>query len=123
MSAFDDLSAIGPQDIWDGVVVRAVHGERLTFGVVELAPNSVVPEHRHDNEQLGMVLRGAVTFRIGDETRELGPGGTWNIPSDAPHEVTAGPEGAVVLDLFAPGRADWQQIAPGEPRAPNWPSP
>lgn len=121
MSAFDDVRKIGPQDIWDGVAVRAVHGERLTFGVVELAPNSVVPEHRHDNEQLGLVLQGSLTFRIGDETRELGPGGTWNIPSQAPHEVTAGPEGAVVLDLFAPGRADWLDKPAAEPRAPRWP--
>jgi quercetin dioxygenase-like cupin family protein len=123
MSAFDDLKKIGPQDIWSGVVVRAVHGERVTFGVVELGPNAVVPEHHHDNEQLGMVLEGSVTFRIGDETRELGPGGTWSIPSHAPHEVKAGPEGAVVADLFAPGRADWQEIEPAEPRSPNWPPP
>jgi quercetin dioxygenase-like cupin family protein len=68
-----------------------------------------------------MVLQGSLTFRVGDETRELGPGSTWNIPSNAPHEVRAGPGGAVVLDLFAPGRADWQRLAPGEPRRPNWP--
>jgi quercetin dioxygenase-like cupin family protein len=121
VSAFDDLANIGPQDIWSGVRVRAVHGERLTLGVVELEPNAAVPEHRHDNEQLGMVLQGSLTFRVGDETRELGPGGTWNIPSNVPHEVTAGPEGAVVADLFAPGRADWEQFAPQEPRRPNWP--
>ena len=121
MSAFDDIAKIGPQDIWSGVVVRAVHGERLTFGVVELEPNSVVPEHRHDNEQLGMVLQGSLTFRIGAETRELGPGGTWSIPSDTPHEVAAGPEGAVVLDLFAPGRADWKEVETQEPRPPHWP--
>ena len=36
----------------------------------------------HENEQLGMVITGSVTFTIGDETRELGPGGTWRIPSD-----------------------------------------
>jgi quercetin dioxygenase-like cupin family protein len=118
---FDDVAKIGPQDIWTGVVVRAVHGERLTLGFLELEPNSVVPEHQHDNEQLGLVIQGSLTFRIGDETRELGPGGTWSIPSDTPHQVTAGPEGAVVLDLFAPPRADWHAIEPGEPRRPNWP--
>jgi quercetin dioxygenase-like cupin family protein len=121
VSGFDDLRKIGPQNIWSGVVVRAVHGERLTFGVVELSPGAVVPEHQHDNEQLGMVLQGSVTFRIGDETRELGPGETWSIPSNAPHEVKAGPEGAVVVDLFAPGRADWQEIEAQEPRPGRWP--
>jgi len=121
VSAFDDLGAIGPQAIWSGVVVGAVHGERITLGVVELEPNSVVPEHQHQNEQLGMVLQGSVTFRVGDETRELGPGSTWCIPSDSPHEVTTGPDGAVVIDVFAPTRADWEQFERQAPRPALWP--
>jgi quercetin dioxygenase-like cupin family protein len=121
VSAFDELSGMRPQDIWNGVAVRAIQGERLTLGVVELDPDSVVPEHAHENEQLGIVLSGSLTFRVGDETRELGPGGTWSIPPNVPHEVVTGPEGAVVIDVFTPPRADWAQIAPGEPRAPRWP--
>jgi quercetin dioxygenase-like cupin family protein len=113
---------MGPQDIWNGVSVRAVHGERLTLGVVELDPNSVVPEHSHKNEQLGLVLSGSLTFRVGDESRELGPGGTWCIPANVPHEVASGPEGAVVIDVFAPTRADWSQFEQQAPRAPRWPS-
>src|ERR671934_2149404 len=102
MSGFDDLREIGPRQIWDSVAVRTVEGERLTLGVVELEPNALVPEHRHDNEQLGMVLRGSLRFRIGDEERELGPGETWRIPSNTPHEVHTGPEGAAVIDVFGP---------------------
>ena len=121
MSAFTDLGSVGPQDIWDKVSVRAVHGERITLGVVELERNAFVPEHRHENEQLGIVLAGSMTFRIGDETRELGPGGTWNIAANVPHEATAGPEGAVVIDVFAPIRADWSQFEPQAQREPRWP--
>jgi quercetin dioxygenase-like cupin family protein len=121
VSAFDQLAGIGPQDIWDGVSVRAVHGERITLGVVELAPNAVVPEHRHENEQLGMVLSGSLTFRVGNESRELEPGGTWCIRANVAHEVTVGPEGAVVLDVFAPTRDDWAAFEPQAPRAPRWP--
>jgi quercetin dioxygenase-like cupin family protein len=121
MSAFDDVSAIQAQKVWEGVTGRAVHGEQLTLGVVELAPNSVVPEHRHPNEQLGLVIRGSVRFRVADETRELGPGGTWLIPSNVPHEVHTGPEGAVVIDVFAPPRADWKELERAEPEPPRWP--
>ena len=123
MGAFEDLPGIGPQDIWNGVSVRAVHGERITLGVVELEPNAVVPEHSHENEQLGMVLSGALTFRVGDESRELGPGGTWCIPANTPHEVVTGPDGGVVIDVFAPTRGDWSAFEPLEPRAPRWPLP
>ncbi len=121
MSAFDELGSIPPQQIWDSVVARAVHGERLTLGIIELEAGSHVPEHQHENEQLGMVLSGSVVFRVGDESRELGPGGTWSIPPNVPHDVHVGPEGAVVLDVFAPGRADWQAIDPSPAQQPRWP--
>ena len=79
----------------DTVRARRVEGERITMALVELAADSIVPEHRHENEQLGMVVTGDLTFTIGDETRALGPGGTWRIPSMIPHQVSVGPAGAV----------------------------
>ena len=121
MSAFDELARIGPRHIWDGVVVRSVHGERTNFGVVELEPNAHVPEHAHENEQLGMVLSGDVEFRVADERMRLGPGGTWSIPANVPHEVWAGADGAIVIDVFAPGRDDWHALAQDDPQPPLWP--
>jgi quercetin dioxygenase-like cupin family protein len=91
------------------------------MSVVELEPGAVVAEHSHDNEQLGIVLRGAIDFRVGDERRELGPGGTWCIAPNTPHEAVAGPEGAVVIDVFSPSREDFRNLAFLERRAPRWP--
>jgi len=88
MSAFDDLHAIPPQLLAEGYLARAVHGERLTLAVVEVEPRAELPEHQHDNEQFGIVIEGSVIFRVEDETRTLGPGGIWRIPSGSPHTVT-----------------------------------
>jgi len=121
MSAFDNLSSLDMCRIWDGVHARVVHGDRLSFSVVELDPNTVVPEHRHEHEQLGMVLTGSVSFRVGEETQQLGSGATWSIPSNTPHEVHVGPDGAVVIDVFAPTRDDWRETPHGDARPPRWP--
>jgi quercetin dioxygenase-like cupin family protein len=121
VSAFDDLVELRPIAIWDGIAARAVHGERITLAIVELDPSSVVASHAHENEQLGMVLRGSLRFRLGNEERDLGPGETWRIPSNTPHEVHAGPEGAVVIDVFGPPRDDWAALETLEPRPPLWP--
>ena len=121
MPAFHELTELAAQRIWDRIAARSLHGERITLSVVELEPGAVVAEHQHENEQLGIVLRGLMSFRVGDERRELGPGGTWVIPSNTPHEATAGPDGAVVIDVFAPTRDDWNELEPLEPRAPAWP--
>ncbi len=122
MSAFDHLDSIAPRQVWEAIAARSVHGERLTMAVVELDPGAVAAEHSHDNEQLGLVLHGTLDFRIGDERRELGPGTTYLIPSNTPHMAIAGPDGAVVIDVFAPIRADWKAMEPLEPRLPRWPA-
>jgi quercetin dioxygenase-like cupin family protein len=121
MSRFGDLGETAPHRIWEGVVGRVVTGERTTFVVVELEPGTVVPEHSHDNEQIGVLAAGLMLFRIGDEERELRPGGTWNVPSNVPHTVTAGPEGAVAIEIFTPPRADWDALERDEPSRPRWP--
>ena len=59
-------------------------------------------------------------MRVADETGELGPGGIWRIRSGTWHEATAGPEGAVVIDVFDPIRTDWD-FPLVEPRPPRWP--
>ena len=122
MSAFDDLAALAPLRVWNGVTARVVESGRVTLALIELEANCVVPEHRHENEQVGVLLSGSLTFRIGEETRELGPGGTWSIPANVPHDVATGPDGAVVAEVFAPARADWnalERVAPGPPRLPS----
>jgi unsaturated pyranuronate lyase len=122
MSAFGSVSSLDLQRIWDGVHGRVVHGDGLTLGVLELDANSVVPEHRHDHEQLGMCLSGSLHFRVGDEAKELRAGETWSIPSNVPHEVSVGPDGAVVIDVFAPTRDDWRDAERVGERAPRWPN-
>ena len=122
MSGLGDLSSLDLQRIWDGVHGRALHGERITLSVIELDPDSHVPEHQHENEQLGICLSGSLRFRIGEAERELHVGGTWAIPGNVPHEVHAGPEGAVVIDVFVPPRDDWREAARVAPREPRWPA-
>ena len=118
---FVRLDEVRAFELAAGVSGRPLFGEGAMLNLIRFEPGAIVPLHSHPHEQLGMVLRGAMTFRIGDETRELGPGETWTIPSNVPHEATAGPEGAVVIDVFAPVREDWVALEPADPREPRWP--
>jgi quercetin dioxygenase-like cupin family protein len=121
MSAYLKISEVGPLAIWTGALARAVQGAHITMALVELSPDSIVPEHHHHNEQLGIVLKGSMVFTIGGERRELVAGDTYVIPCDVPHDVVAGPEGAVAIDVFSPVRADWAKFETGPPQPPSWP--
>ena len=121
MADLAELREIRAVQVWPDIKARRVQGDRITLAVVELAPNSVVPEHRHDHEQVGVVLEGSVRFTVGDDSREFGPGGTWRIRSQVPHRVQAGPDGAVVVDTFSPVREDWNALDLLEGDAPAWP--
>jgi quercetin dioxygenase-like cupin family protein len=118
VSAFGDVREMIPHKIWDGVVGRSVHGDEATLSVLTLEPNVKVPEHSHRNEQMGVLVRGSVTFRVGDEEKLLSPGETWVIPAHVPHSVDTGPDGASIIELFSPPRTDWvnlEQLEPGNP--------
>jgi len=121
MSVFASLKDVPPLAIWTGVLARAVEGRNVTFAIVELDADAMVARHQHPNEQVGIVLKGTMRFNVGDESRDLRAGDTYVIPADVPHDAIAGPDGAVVVDVFAPIRADWKKFDPGAPRTPNWP--
>lgn len=118
---YDSFDRVRPYLIWPGATAHAVSGAAVQFGLIDMAPNVAVPEHSHPNEQAGFILKGVFTFTIGGERRELKPGDTYVIPGGVPHSGTAGPEGAVAIDIFSPPRADWEQLERGDPRPPSWP--
>jgi quercetin dioxygenase-like cupin family protein len=116
-----DLADIEQLPIWEGIRARRVEGDRMTLAIVELDPDAVAPEHTHPNEQHGIVLAGEILFRVADEERLLRPGGTWRILGGVPHSAVAGPEGAVVIDVFTPRREDWHALEPVGVSTPRWP--
>lgn len=122
MGAFAELAELARLRLFDGVAGRVVGGRNLTLAFVELDPSSVVPEHSHPHEQVGVCVAGSLSFRIGDEEREVGPGGTWEIPGGVPHEVRAGPDGAAVIEAWSPQRDDWRGLDVLEQRPPPWPT-
>ena len=123
MNVYRTVSELKPVRIWDGVLARVVNGDRVTIGFVEIDPDVLVPEHRHENEQVGFVLRGSVTMVIRNQSRELRVGETYTIASQVPHSARAGAQGASVVDVFAPVREEWKTAPTLEPFPGRWPEP
>lgn len=100
-----------------GVTLQVVSGAAAMTAWIAIEPNSRLAVHHHPNEQIGVVLDGAIEITIGDDTRRLGPGHAYTIPPDVPHGGVTGAEGCLVLETFAPPRADYLAAARnGSPR-------
>lgn len=93
--------------IFPGVVIRTNAGGSMMFSVVNFEPGSVVPDHAHPHEQMGMMISGRLEFEVGGVRRVLGPGDIWKIPGGVVHAVRAVDGPAVALDVFHPIREDY----------------
>jgi quercetin dioxygenase-like cupin family protein len=85
---------------------QMLNGDAMTLARITLTSGAIVPEHRHENEQIATVLSGRLQFVVGDEELVVVAGESVRIPSDVPHSVVA-LEDSIVLDAFAPRREDW----------------
>ena len=73
---------------------------------IMLKKDCVVPEHSHPNEQIAMIVSGALEFTIAGETTVVRAGELVIIPSNLPHSAVA-LEDTEDIDFFAPPRQDW----------------
>jgi quercetin dioxygenase-like cupin family protein len=94
--------------IFPGVEIETYAGTNLMLSVVRLEPESVVLDHSHPHEQMGILLEGQLEFTVGGVTRLLGPGDIWRIPGGVVHRVRALEKPAVALDVFHPIREDYR---------------
>lgn len=101
---FDDLTAGTARMLAEGINARIFAGERAMLSVVTFEPGSEGTIHRHAEEQWGVLLEGSgVRLQAGAEV-PVAPGDFWRTPASVEHGFRAGPDGAKVLDIFAPPR-------------------
>jgi quercetin dioxygenase-like cupin family protein len=93
------------------VSAQALFGEQAMLNLVELAADALVPRHSHPHEQLGVVLRGELNLVVAGGEHLLREMDAYALPGDLEHEAQAGPQGALVLDVFQPVREEYREAA------------
>ena len=98
-----DLPVIEPRP---GVKGTVVHADHATLVVYDYAPKTIVETHKHEVEQVGVVIKGSLAMVIAGEQRILRPGDSFRIPANAAHGARVFEEATQVVDVFAPPRTD-----------------
>ncbi len=97
---------ISPEQITDSIERRFITGDSMTVGRFALKRGGAVPSHAHANEQISIVLSGALRFTIDGVDTIVRGGETMQIPGNAVHGVEV-LEDTLVIDVFSPIRQDW----------------
>jgi quercetin dioxygenase-like cupin family protein len=101
------------RELAPGLTTRIFAGEQAMLSVVTLAPNSEGVMHHHPEEQWGLLLEGTAIRYQGGEEIQVKKGDFWRTPGNVPHTMRAGPQGARVLDIFSPPRAEYKKAGSG----------
>ena len=109
--SFFDVQSITPKSPAEGVEIRVIPGEKMTFAYFNLEPGSVVPEHSHPHEQMGIVAEGEGDLYIDGEIKNIKKGTSFYVPPNAMHNFDAtGDKPAVLFECFTPPREDYLEI-------------
>jgi quercetin dioxygenase-like cupin family protein len=96
-----------PLEVMSEMISRKViSGDRAMVAQVFLKKDAVVPEHRHESEQLTYILDGALKFELEGREVIVRKGEVLRIPSNVPHRAVA-LEDTLDVDIFSPIRTDW----------------
>lgn len=96
-----------PLEVMSEVISRKViSGQNAMVAQVFLKKDAVVPEHRHESEQITYILEGALKFELEGQEVIVREGEVLHIPSNVPHRAVA-LEDTLDLDIFSPIRTDW----------------
>jgi quercetin dioxygenase-like cupin family protein len=105
---FFSVKDLPSTEMLPGVVRRAAYLEHAMVTFFDLKPGSVVPEHSHPHEQISYVTRGAMEFRLGDETRVLRAGDGVCCPPNVPHSAVTLDEPTFAIDAWYPQRGEYK---------------
>jgi quercetin dioxygenase-like cupin family protein len=107
---FTDWTSEPGREVMAGDVIWDVTGENLQVIRAQMAPGAVFPLHEHPQEQVIVVLEGALEFTVAEETRIVTSGQVIHISPGVPHGGRVhGPHTAVTIEAFHPIRNDFRR--------------
>lgn len=90
-----------------GIKAHIVSAEKITLSFAIGEPNARLSPHRHQNEQMLIVLEGAIDLVIDGKQYHLERGDVAVLPSNTEHGAYASDKGCRVIDVFSPPRQDF----------------
>lgn len=107
MDYFDSFKTKKGVSRLPGFLFKEAHLSNVMVTWVEMAPGSLLPEHRHDHEQISLVVEGTLELTVGGITRTMRKGDVAIVPSNVVHSGRVIDEFTIAVDAWHPIREDY----------------
>jgi len=104
---FYDLNKISGEPVNESYRRKAVYGDSLTVGLVEVKQGEITQSHSHDTEEVILVLKGCWLFHLPDGDVCLRDNQMLCIPAGVEHSAEV-LEDTTAVDICANPRVDWR---------------
>jgi len=97
----------------DEITAHIFPAEQSMASVVTIAPHAEGTVHSHPQEQWSILIEGSAVRIHDGEKIPVSKGDFWVAPGGSEHGIIGGPEGAVIIDFFAPARPEYTKAGQG----------
>lgn len=88
---FFSFENIAAQELEKGILIKSLSLGKNQLRHMVFEPETMIPNHRHPEEVVTMILEGEMT--VGEETRRIKSGDVFRVPPDTDPEGIGGKEG------------------------------
>jgi unsaturated pyranuronate lyase len=97
---FEDMKF---EKVGEKISLKIVEGTNITLLNCKFEKGCIIPNHRHESEQITIVVKGCLKGKINDKEYMVQSGKGIVIPPNLPHEWVALEE-TISLEVFSPPR-------------------
>jgi quercetin dioxygenase-like cupin family protein len=101
---YKDVPAV---ELAPGMKTHIISAEKITLSFVSAEPNAQLPPHRHENEQMMLVLEGDGDYIIEGKLYHVQEGDVVVLPPNTEHGGYDSSKGCRLIDIFSPPRQDF----------------
>ncbi|MGB8453082.1 MAG: cupin domain-containing protein [Anaerocolumna sp.] len=89
------------------IQIKEVNLENVMMTFMEFEPYTEIESHKHQNEQITIVIKGKAEFIVNGEEKILSEGEICVLPSNVEHSVKILDEDTILYDCWSPIREDY----------------
>lgn len=95
------LKKIESREVIPGFKAKFVQSDNITLAYWEIKKGSILPEHKHPNEQISTVIKGNFKMKVEGKTKILHSGSVVVVPPSSMHSGEALTD-CFIIDAYYP---------------------